>query len=542
MNHRIEISADHRLGSCPHFWQAAGDDEAYEWTLHPTGEALLSEIKRTKCISWMRNHHALSREIPMPDGRKVLAYREDSSGRPIHDFSGMDAVYDRWLAAGIRPIVELDFLPAELRDERKFPRNTPEMWEKWGGLMRAFVRHLQERYGVEETRQWYFENWNEPDLWPRERLGEYFRLHDEAVAAVESVDPQLRIGGPATAAQPMCDTFLQQVTFGQNQLTGEKGSRYDFLSMHQYGVSGNTLLYSPALVPRPQTVAMAAYWLYDLIKVFPGAREKEFHFNEWGMISHYEKTAYEFPPLEIRNTEFFPLFMIKLVHILFTLSDYRGGWLPRILLLWAGAVEPYYAAIPEYRQRVFKGRSGLFAGNRSLTTLYNLAKPILRGFELMTSLGAERLAVQGAACGDFVSALATHGDGAIRILLYHFDEAPAGERPPAQIDLVINDLSVDGSAELTVTRLDRAHANTFRAWEKLGRPEELTDEQLRIVSEAGELHPEPVLPMTVRDGSVRISLDLPCQGAAMLVLRPKNGDYASPQKEAEKSSVSWRMA
>lgn len=542
MQQKIEIAADHKLGSCPHFWKAAGDDEAYEWTLHPSGDALFSEIKRTGCISWMRNHHALSREIPMPDGRKVLSYREDSKGNPIHDFSGMDAVYDRWLAAGVRPIVELDFLPAELRDERKFPLNTPEMWEKWRGLLRAFVGHLQERYGVEETRQWYFENWNEPDLWPRDRLPEFFRIHDEAVAAVESVDPQLRIGGPATAAQPMCDTFLQQVTFGKNQLTGETGSRYDYVSMHQYGVSGNTLLYHPAMVPRPQTVAMASYWLYELMKVFPGAREKEFHFNEWGMISHYEKTAYEFPPLEIRNTEFFPLFMMKLVHLLFTLSDYRGGWLPRILLLWAGAVEPYYAAIPEYSSRVYKGRSGLFAGNRSLTTLYNLAKPILRGFEIMTGLGSERLAVHGAPCGNPLSAIATYGDGAIRVLIYHFDETPSGELPPVQVDLTIRELSVDGAAELSITRLDRHHGNTFRAWEALGRPEELTEEQQRIVHEAGQLRPEPLRPVTVRDGSIRIQIEIPCQGSAMLTLRPAKGAFKAPQHEAEKEKVLWRIA
>lgn len=542
MRHKIEVSADHRLGGCPHFWKAAGDDEAYEWTVHPTGEALLDEIKRTKCISWMRNHHALNREIPMPDGRKVVAYREDASGRPVYDFSGMDAVYDRWLAAGIRPIVELDFLPKELRDDRKFPLNTPEMWEKWRGLLRAFIGHLQDRYGVEETRQWYFENWNEPDLWPRDRLPEFFRIHDEAVAAIEAVDPKLRIGGPATAAQPMCDTFLQQVTFGKNTITGETGSRYDYVSMHQYGVSGNTLLYNPALVPRPQTVAMASYWLYELMKVFPGAREKEFHLNEWGMISHYEKTAYDFPPLEIRNTEFFPLFMIKLVHILFTLSDHRGNWLPKILLLWAGAVEPYYAAVPEYKERVYKGRSGLFAGNRSLVTLYNLAKPILRGFELMTGLGSERLAVEGAACGECVSALATHGNGAVQVLLYHFDETPEGERPPAQVQLAINELSVDGPAELVVTRLDRHHANTYRAWSALGRPEELDDERLDLVREAGMLRPEPALPIEVRNGRAEIEIEVPCQGAALLTLRPKNGSFAAPQQEAVTQNLAWRIA
>lgn len=541
MKKNIRISADVRLGACPHFWEAAGDDEAYEWTLHPSGEALLAEIKRTRCIKWLRNHHALSRGIPMPDGRIVFVYHEDAAGNPVYDFTGIDAVYDRWLAAGIRPIVELDFLPAELCDEKKLPLNTPSMWLKWGGLLRTFIAHLQERYGVEETRRWYFENWNEPDFWPRERLAEFFRIHDEAVAAIEAVDPRLRIGGPATAAQPMCDTFLHQATFGRNTLTGETGSRYDYVSMHQYGVSGNTLNYHPALVPRPQSIVLVAYWLYELMKFFPGAREKEFHFNEWGMVSHYEKTAYDFPPLEIRNTEFFPLFMMKLVHLLFTLSDNRGNWLPKILLLWAGAAEPYYAATPEYRDRIFKGRSGLFAGNRSLTTLYNLPKPIFRGFEIMTGLGDERLVVDGAAAGEPVGVLATHGEGAIRVLVYHFDEDQR-EQPACRLTIELTDLSVDGPASLVVTRLDRTFGNSFRAWEALGRPETLDATQLAHVREAGRLREEPAVPVVVHEGCARLFLDIPAQGSALLVLRPAQGGYAGPRRQAKREGIVWRVA
>lgn len=541
MNKTVQISADVRQGACPHFWEAAGDDEAYEWTLHPTGQALLDEIKRTRCIKWMRNHHALSRSIPMPDGREVFVYNEDDNGESVYDFTGIDAVYDRWLAAGIRPIVELDFLPAELSDESKLPLNTPAMWKKWGDLLRAFLSHLQERYGVEETRQWYFENWNEPDFWPRARIGEFFRIHDEAVAAIVAVDPELRIGGPATAAQPMCDTFLHQVTFGRNTLTGDNGSRYDYVSMHQYGVSGNTLPYYPALVPRPQTIALSAYWLYELMKYFPGAREKEFHFNEWGMISHYEKTAYDFPPLEIRNTEHFPLFMMKLVHLLFTLSDHRGNWLPKILLLWAGAAEPYYAAIPAYRDRVFKGRSGLFAGNRSLTTLYNLPKPILRGFELMTELGSERLAINGCAAGETLGILATHGDGVIRLLVYHFDEEQR-DLATSRLTIELSHLSIDGEALMTVKRLDRTFGNSYRAWEAIGRPETLDAGQFAYVSEAGRLREEAPVPITVTEGKARLFLEVPAQGSALLILRPAKGGYATPSRHAKKETATWRIA
>ncbi len=542
MQKSLFIDTSLRLGPCPHFWQAAGDDNAYEWTTHSTGDALLREIKKTGCIKWMRNHHVFSGELLLPGGAPVRTYRESHAGEPIYDFSGIDAVYDRWLAAGIRPIVELDFFPSELRDANNLPLNTPAMWEKWRALLRAFLRHLQSRYGAAEIRLWYFETWNEPDFWPRERLHEVFRLHEEAVSAIEEVDPLLRIGGLGTAFAPLCDQFLQQITFGKNSLTGRTGTRCDFISMHQYGASGNTLRYHPAFPARAQTVASLSYWMHEFLRAFPGAHDKEFHFNEWGMISHYEKTAYDFPPLEIRNSEHFPLFMFKLVHLLFTLGDNKGGWLPRILLLWAGAAEAYYSETPRYRERILHGRSGLFAGNRSLTTAHNFMKPIFRGFELLASLGTERLLVQGAPAGEMFSALATHGGGALQILLYNFCEEPGLAPSGIEASLSLSHLSSDGPAILSAVRLDRHHANSYRAWESLGRPESPDAEQIDSLHLASRLNPEPPRSVEVRGGSALIEIHVPAQGAVLLTLQPEKGSFQPPQKDAPKNSLTWRIA
>ena len=543
LTRRITIHTQQRQGSCPHFWQAAGDDTAFAWTLDPCGQTLLDEIARTRCIRWFRNHHALSQAIRLPDGRLVRAYSEDAEGRPHYDFSGLDAVYDRWLAVGMKPIVELDFLPEELCEPgKRLPRNTPEMWEKWRGLLRAFIIHLQQRYGVAETRSWYFEDWNEPDFWPRARLNEFFRLHDEAVAALESVDQQLRIGGPAAIALPFCDQFMQQITFGKNQVTGGIGSRCDYISLHQYGVSGNTLTYHPALVPSPQDIAARCYWLYETMSVFPGMRGKEFHLNEWGMVSHFEKTAYEFPPLEIRNSEHFPLFMFKLVHQLFTLADHRGDWLPTIMLLWAGAAETWYAKAPESRASVMKGRSGLFAGNRSLTTAHGIFKPIFRGFELLARLGDQRLAVSGGACGERAAVLATHGDGAIQALAYVFAEDGHGDGQEVHLDLVFTDLGCDGPAEAELTRLDRQHANAYRLWEQLGRPEEPDAATIERLRNASQLVDEEPIPIVVRDGRATLGITIPNQGAVLLVLRPRDGAFPPPTAAADRRAITTAIA
>ena len=79
----------------------------------------------------------------------------------------------------------------------------PKDWDRWAELVRALVQHLVDRYGLNEVREhWAFEVWNEPNLeyfWSGD-AEDYLRLYDTAARAVRSVDPALRVGGPATAA------------------------------------------------------------------------------------------------------------------------------------------------------------------------------------------------------------------------------------------------------------------------------------------------------------------------------------------------------
>jgi len=156
----------------PKFWQALGCDHLYQDTRSGAAEHLFARIGETGAIRYLRNHHALSDEmadfapvgeaeterIPMGGG----IYHEDDAGRPVHDFSIMDQVYDRWVAAGIRPIVEMDRVPSLLRaPSGPVPVND---FAKWTGLISAFTEHLLARYGEDEVLSWYFECYNEPDL------------------------------------------------------------------------------------------------------------------------------------------------------------------------------------------------------------------------------------------------------------------------------------------------------------------------------------------------------------------------------------------
>ena len=157
-------------------------------------------------------------------------------GRPPN-FSGVDRVYDELMSLGLRPVVELSFMP---RDLARDPGRTvfsyqavispPADWDRWGDLCAALASHLVQRYGAEEvTGRWAFEVWNEPNLdvfWSGTQQ-EYFRLYDVSARAVKSAHPGLRVGGPASAAAAWTRELLAH--------TDASGAPLDFLSSHVYG-------------------------------------------------------------------------------------------------------------------------------------------------------------------------------------------------------------------------------------------------------------------------------------------------------------------
>ncbi|HJV59794.1 MAG TPA: beta-xylosidase [Albitalea sp.] len=156
--------------------------------------------------------------------------------RLAFDFSGIDRLYDALLAKGIRPFVELGFTPAALSTSEQsifyWKGNTSHPQPQgWQALVEAFVRHVRERYGVDEVRRWNFEVWNEPNLqgfWERADQQAYFELYAATAKAIKAIDPQLRVGGPSTAGAAWVPEFLA--------FAKAHGAPVDFVTTHTYGV------------------------------------------------------------------------------------------------------------------------------------------------------------------------------------------------------------------------------------------------------------------------------------------------------------------
>src|ERR1035441_2582241 len=171
----------------------------------------------------------------------VLGTVHIENGKTVYNWSKIDRLYDDLLARHIRPFVELGFTPAALAtsDNRIFywQGNTSHPKpEGWHDLVDAYIRHIEERYGSDEVRTWFFEVWNEPNLsgfWEGGDENAYFELYDLTAKTIKSVDAELRVGGPSTAGAAWVPEFLDHVK--------QSGAAVDFVTTHTYGVEGGFL-------------------------------------------------------------------------------------------------------------------------------------------------------------------------------------------------------------------------------------------------------------------------------------------------------------
>jgi xylan 1,4-beta-xylosidase len=369
-------------------------------------------------------------------------YRE-VDGEPRLDFAGVDRVYDTVLSLGMRPVVELSYMP---RDLARDPSQTvftydaiispPRDWDRWALLIREFTAHLVERYGADEVRTWPFEVWNEANLsvfWSG-TPGEFWRLYELTARAVKHVDPALKVGGPASAAVGWID----------GQLTAP--GPLDFLSTHIYG--------SPPLDLRPLAAAH-------------GRPDLETLWTEWGVTARHGS--------QINDTVFAAAFLL------------RGM---RSASRRVGALAPWVAS--DHFEELGRPRR-LLHGGFGLLTVGNLAKPKFWALALANRLGDVELPVRltGDGGGSLVEAWAARSaDGRIGVLLWNgtLDHAKAGGSPLLDRRVA---LSVDGRYAVRHWRVDETHSNIAAVWRSIadGRdwPDEAGWQALRAADRLDEL-------------------------------------------------------
>ena len=193
----------------PHFWEKMFGSGRAVLSLRESYRRDLHSVRQVTGFGYVRFHAILHDEIGI--------YDENEQGQPIYNFSYLDQIYDGLLANGVRPFVELSFMPRKLASQEIIQAfwyrpnvAPPKDWNKWDALITEFTKHLVGRYGIDEVSQWYFEVWNEPniDFWGgNPKQSTYWELYDHTARAIKAVNPRLRVGGPSTAqAAPTSST------------------------------------------------------------------------------------------------------------------------------------------------------------------------------------------------------------------------------------------------------------------------------------------------------------------------------------------------
>ena len=479
----VTVRADRPVGAIERPWRPMIGSEhlsqlesAEETGGRPIGPEFEEALRRAHDelgVEMVRAHAILNDDLG--------TYRE-VDGEPVLDFSGIDRVYDRVLRLGLRPVVELSFMPHDLASD---PAKTvfdygaivspPRDWDRWELLVSELTRHLVTRYGLDEVRAWAFEVWNEANLevfWSGTRE-EYFHLYERSVRAVKAVDAALVVGGPASAAGKWVD---EQLAFCR-----ETGSPIDFVSTHTYG---NAPLDLRPIAARHGFPGLPQWW------------------TEWGA----------------HATHFNP------VHD----SPWSAAYLVRGMASAMGRTEALaYWTISDHFEEL--GRPpGLLHGGFGLLAVGNLRKPRWWGLWMLEQLLDERLdvEVQGDGAGDMVQAIASRSeDGRITIVTWNgtVDVSKAGGDPllARSVELTVSGLTADGY-RLRHRRLDDEHSNLVRAWADIGSGADWpVGDQWEALAERDRLEElSPMQALRPDRGQLEMTLELPMPAISLLELEP----------------------
>jgi xylan 1,4-beta-xylosidase len=223
-------------------------------------------------------------------------------------------------------------------------------------------------------------------------------------------------------------------------------------------------------------------------------KDVEFHINEWGMSSHFQKTVAEYPDLHFRNSEESPLFLVKMVDNLFAIED-NYDFPTSMLLYWGGAWEAE--------------KDEFFLGNRGLTTAGNIPKPIQTGYEMLAQLGEDRLEVSGPRIGRRYGVLATKSSKKeVQLIVYNYNETDDNLNISDDIAIDLSGLA-KGNYTIEEYSLDRENNNTYREWQKQGSPKTSKDADLKSLQKAADLSVTKSSKGKSTNGDIKLEMKLP---------------------------------
>ena len=457
----------------PHFWEHTVGSGHATLALRADWQA---QLRRAHDELGM--HHVRFHGILCDDMGTLI----DQSDTFIYSFFNTDQIFDFLLSIGMKPFVELSFMPSclsssgQLQFHYRANVSPPRDLAQWSVLIEKIVTHWVERYGVDEVRQWFFEVWNEPNLtaFGSGKQEDYFPLYRYTVEAIKNIDDQLKVGGPATADNAWVDDFLAFCK--KNSLP------VDFISTHHYPTDN---FGKPGDDTEAQLAESKRSALRDEAQIVrKQAGDLPVYYTEWCTSSNPRDAMHDDP--------YAAAFIMK------TVLEQNG--LVQGYSYWTFSdifEENYFPSIP-------------FQGGFGLMNIHGIAKPAYRTYEILHSLGTELMPVTGQ--HETVDAWLVRDGKSATIVLNNF----ALPRHPIATEAVTFTLAGVGTvASATIRRIDLEHANAKRRWEEMGKPEYLSAKQVAELHDVSGLQTEP-LTVASKDGNVVLEVEMPPQAVAAI--------------------------
>jgi xylan 1,4-beta-xylosidase len=498
----VNVDARAKTTAFPHFWEQTFGSGRAILSLREEYRDDLKTVKKATNFQSIRFHGIFMDEVGLYDPNRKSQNpglkAEDVATNGIYNFSYVDEIYDGLLANGVKPFVELSFMPKGLASDPNalhafwYKQNVspPKDYAQWDAMITAFAQHLISRYGIAEVASWKFEVWNEPnlDFWAGSpKQATYWELYDHTARDLKGVNEKIQVGGPSTAQAAWVTAFLAH--------TKQNNVPVDFVSTHVYGndeaknIFPGTPLASQD-IPRDRMVCTAVKHV------------------------HEEIVASAYPKIPLIFSEYNASYANEPD---VTDTTYMGPWMAETIQQCSGLVEAMsYWDFSDVFEEQGVTRTP-FYGGFGLVAADEIPKPSLNAFAMLHELGDRRFAVEAK------PVLATkRSDGTIAIALWNY-AAPYGvgatyTPPPADLGPVnafaVKVTGVRKDAPVKILRVDADHGNVLKVYDAMGRPSNPTREQIATLRTAGEA-PEPEK-ASLKDGS--LTVNIPAQGLVVLIV------------------------
>jgi xylan 1,4-beta-xylosidase len=418
----------------------------------------LAYVKKECGFKYIRMHGLLTDDMGV--------YREDRKGNPLYNFQYIDVLYDFIISIGMKPFVELGFMPEALASGRKtifwWRGNVtpPKDYQKWEELIRNLTIHFTERYGANEVKTWYFEVWNEPNLdgfWAGTQE-EYFKLYQYSVNAIKSVNKAYRVGGPATAGAAW---EVEMIDFCRNN-----SLPLDFISTHSYGVKQGYLdeFGNAGTVLDKNPMSLSGDVLNSRKEIASSSMPNlELHYTEWS--SSYT------PADPIHDSYHQAAYVLEKIKRVGDAANSMSYWVFTDIFEEPG---------PRFTP---------FHGGFGLLNYQTINKPAFYSYKFMNQLGNTELMNS-----DSSSWACIDEKGNIQVLLWDFTYTLTGDSVNNQ-DFYIRDLPAKskgklkiniseiptGKYEVEIYKVGYRVNDPYTTYFDLGRPSQLTKEQVRKI-------------------------------------------------------------